>query len=50
MENLINSQKYSDVLYYKWEKGRFISHQGPKTDSCYPVALNPFKILDLITI
>ena len=47
MENLINSQKYSDVLYYKWEKGRFISHQGPKTDSCYPVALNPFKILDL---
>ena len=47
MENSIDTNKYSEVLYYKWEKGRFISHNGPKTESCYPVALNPFKILGL---
>ena len=47
MENCIDTQKYADVLYYKWENGKFISHEGPKTDICYPVALNPFKILNL---
>ena len=47
MENFINKDKYSNVLYYKWENGKFISHKGPKTDFCYPVALNPFEILDL---
>jgi len=45
MENL--EDKYSDILYFKWENGKFIEHKGPKTDYCYPVALNPFKILDL---
>ena len=47
MENVINQDKYFDVLYYKWENGKFISHIGPKKEFCYPVALNPFKILDL---
>ena len=43
----VNKDKYSDVLYYKWEKGSFIEHKGPKNEFCYPVALNPFKILGL---
>ena len=47
MENIINQDKYSNILYYKWENGNFISHKGPKTDNCYPVALDPFKILDI---
>lgn len=42
-----NINIYSDVLYYKWEKGHFIPHKGAKTELCYPVALDPFKILDL---
>ena len=45
--NYINQDKYSDILYKKWENGIFISHTGPKQELCYPVALNPFKILDL---
>jgi exoribonuclease R len=27
MENFIDTQKYSEVLYYKWENGKFISHE-----------------------
>ena len=45
MEN--SKDKYSDILYFKWENGNFIEHKGPRTDYCYPVALNPFKILGL---
>ena len=44
---LSSSGRYSDVLYYKWENGIFIEHKGEKNSFCYPVALNPFKILDL---
>ena len=44
---LSSSSRYSDVLYYKWENGIFIEHKGEKNSCCYPVALNPFKILDL---
>ena len=47
MEDFIDKNKYSDIIYYKWDKGNFIEHKGPKTDLCYPVALNPFKILEL---
>ena len=47
MEDFVEKEKYSDIIYYKWEKGNFVEHKGPKTDYCYPVALNPFKILGL---
>ena len=47
MEDFIDNNKYSDVIYYKWEKGNFIEHNGPKNEFCYPVALNPFKILGI---
>ena len=47
MEDFIDKNKYSDIIYYKWDKGDFVEHKGPKTDLCYPVALNPFKILEL---
>ena len=44
--NLHNKDKYSDVVYYKWENGIFIQHDGPKINNCYPVTLDPLKILD----
>ena len=47
MEDFNYQNKYSDILYYKWDKGNFIEHKGPKNNFCYPVALNPFKILEL---
>ena len=47
MEDFNYQNKYSDVFYYKWDKGNFIEHKGPKNNFCYPVALNPFKILEL---
>ena len=47
MEDFEEHIKYSDIIYYKWEKGDFVEHKGPKTELCYPVALNPFKILEL---
>ena len=47
MEYQLDNNKYSNIKYYKWDKGDFIEHKGPKNDLCYPVALNPFKILDL---
>ena len=47
MEDFNYQNKYSDVFYYKWDKGTFIVHKGPKNNFCYPVALNPFKILEL---
>ena len=47
MEHFIDNSKYSDISYCKWENGKFVSHKGPKTNLCYPVALNPFKILGL---
>jgi hypothetical protein len=49
MEDFNYQNKYSDILYYKWDKGNFIEHKGPKNNFCYPVALNPFKILELTT-
>ena len=47
MEDFNYQNKYFDILYYKWDKGNFIEHKGPKNNFCYPVALNPFKILEL---
>ena len=47
MINIVGNNKYSDIKYCKWEKGNFIEHNGPKNELCYPVALNPFKILEL---
>jgi hypothetical protein len=47
MEDFNYQNKYSNVFYYKWDKGNFIEHKGPKNNFCYPVALNPFKILEL---
>ena len=47
MEDFIDKNKYSDVIYFKWERGNFIEHKGPKDEFCYPVALNPFKILGI---
>ena len=47
MEDSINAKKYEDILYYEWDQGIFVEHKGPKTDFCYPVGLNPFKILGL---
>ena len=47
MEDISIQNKYSDIKYYKWDKGNFIEHKGPKNDLCYPVALNPFKVLEL---
>ena len=47
MEDISIQNKYSNIKYYKWDKGNFIEHKGPKNDLCYPVALNPFKVLEL---
>ena len=47
MEDFAEKNKYSDIIYYKWENGNFVEHKGQKTEFCYPVALNPFKILEL---
>ena len=47
MEEYRKTNKYEDVLYYKWDQGVFVEHKGPKTDFCYPVGLNPFKILGI---
>ena len=47
MEDFIDKNKYSDVIYFKWERGNFVEHKGPKDEFCYPVALNPFKILGI---
>ena len=47
MDDFSKNKKYEDVLYYKWDQGIFVEHKGPKTDFCYPVGLNPFKILGL---
>ena len=47
MEDSIDAKKYEDILYYEWDQGIFVEHKGPKTDFCYPVGLNPFKILGL---
>ena len=41
-----DKDKYSHIIYYKWENGKFIKQEGPKTESCYPIALNPLKILE----
>ena len=37
----------SDVLYYKWNDHDFEVNEGPKTENCFPVELNPYKILNL---
>ena len=47
MDDFSKNKKYEDVLYYKWDQGVFVEHKGPKTDFCYPVGLNPFKILGI---
>ena len=36
-----------DVLYYKWNDHDFEVNEGPKTENCFPVELNPYKILNL---
>jgi len=36
-----------DVVYFSWKKDEFILHIGEKNENCFPVELNPYKVLEI---